>query len=240
MHKLKLETDYNINGNSTGCTLDTLAIAVQGQDSNDIDWNNESRIETEKYVLENYNYEADMLKEATKAQLKEWLKDPQDQESALDEYTEKRKEAITSGEDCESELYTQIQKAIEAQSEQDYKEWLYGDYRNYAGLFAEAYKRYNVTFTEEKGEVFADIPQETIDEWIDYERLPKKHTIKQALAILEEQINSDAHAQYQNKLARHAKNKLERERQAEYQEKCAQEAEAQRQATLKALIKNAK
>ena len=58
MQKLTLETDYKINGNSTGCALDTLAIAVDGRDSNDID---ENMFEAEDaaidYVLEHYDYE---------------------------------------------------------------------------------------------------------------------------------------------------------------------------------------
>ena len=76
IHKFNLETDYKINGNSTGMPLDTLAIAVDGRDSNDIDENKfEAEDEAIEYVLEHYGYESDMLKTATKKQLEEWLKD---------------------------------------------------------------------------------------------------------------------------------------------------------------------
>jgi len=127
--KLTLETDYKINGNSTGSALDTLAIAVDGRDSNDIDEYQDGAYAAEQYVLDNYNYEADMLDQATKVELKAWL-DPQAYNIAVDNYTNKARRDWQDDET--TALAIAIQKARDDQADQNYKEWLHGDYRDWA------------------------------------------------------------------------------------------------------------
>ena len=232
--RLKLETGYTVNGNSTGCALDTLAIAVDGRDSNDIEmW--EFDYHATDYVIEHYDYETDMLKTATKAQLKAWIDAPEAQAEALKEYKEKAKDAAL--EDDGSELAKEIQKARDDYADEQYKEWLNGDYRgNWDGILTMASKRYSereIAFSEEKGEVYADIPDTTIAQWKEDGYIARKTEAKK---YLEDSINSDARAQYNKRKAENEKRKVERERVAKYKAEQAAIAEQERKERIEKLI----
>lgn len=233
--KLTLETDYTRNGNSTGCGIDTLALAVDGRDSNDIDiFNIEAIDASADYVLEHYDYETDMLKTASKEQLREWLEDADKQEEALKEYKERAREAIYDGSDYESELAKEVQKARDDAADDNYKEWLYGDYHgNWSGILSMAEKRYGVPFTTEKGEVYADIDEEVAKEWKEEGYID---STADALQYLEGSINADAWAQFAKKKERNEKARAERERIKAYKEEQAVKAEAKRRERLQALI----
>jgi len=239
--KLTLETDYKINGKSTGTTLDTLAIAVDGRDSNDISEYDDYR-DTEAYVLDNYNYEADMLKGAPKDLLKIWLNNPEAQAAALDEYKDERKEAIYNHEDDTSPLAKAVQKAIDDQADQNYKEWLHGDYRNWAGILRIAERKYGnddgIKFTEDKGEVYVDISEDIIDDWAEDGSIKK--TLKAAKEYLEYTINQDARAEYNKREQENAKRKEEYAKTKAYQAERAKIAEEVRQSKIKSLIAKAK
>lgn len=236
MKKLKLETDYKVNGNSTGMAIDTLAIAVSGGDSNDFeDWGGDH--ETQKYVLEHYNYEDAMLKEATKAQLKEWLHNPQAQAEALEEYTQNRKEGIYTGEDTDSELAEEIEEALQEYHDEQYHEWIYGDRRNWAGILGTAeqkYGRHDIKFDHKNGEVYAEISEDIINDWKAEGSIDRKN---QAYKYLENRINNDAGAEHDKKIREREERKKERERLQAYKAKQAEEAEVERQKKLKKLIK---
>ncbi len=235
---LKLDTDYTINGNSTGCAIDTLCIAVDGKDTNDIyEYNFDYESEVMDYVLKNYDYEADMLKEATKAQLKMWLKEPAAQAEALKAYTDKRKEAIYNNEDESSDLYTEVQDAKDQMQADQYRAYIYGD-RDFEGVLSMASKRYSereIDFSTDKGEVYADIPDTLIAEWVEYGNIDKP-TQKEAIEYLENSINTDARREYEKRKEQSAKRKAEYEKTKEYKAKQAQEAEIERQNKLKKLI----
>lgn len=233
--KLNLNTDYKENGNSTDCAIDTLCIAVDGRDSNDVhDANLDNTIEVERYVFDNYDFEADFLETATQGDLKKYLADPLKQAADLDTYTEHAKDAIRDGLDDDSKLAKAIQKAIDEQSDSDYKEWLEGDYRNWPGILKMAERKYGAKFTTTKGEVFAEIAKETIGEWIDYGNIIDG---RQAKKYLEELINTDAYNAYQKTLADKEKRKKEwaatKQRKAEQ----ADRAEAERVEKIKKLLK---
>ena len=240
IHKFDLETDYKINGNSTGCALDTLAIAVDGHDSNDID---ENMFEAEDaaidYVLELYDYESDMLKTATKKQLEEWLNDPQAQAVALSVFTDKLRRDSQDYLDSDTELAKELCEAVDAVHDQNYKEWINGDYRDWEGILSMASKRYSereITFITDKGEVYAYIPDTTIAQWIEDGSIKYKG---EARTYLEHCINTDARNQYEKRTREQAARKIERERLAAYKATQAQAAEVARQEKIKKLIKKA-
>lgn len=231
--KLTLETDYKVNGNSTGCALDTLAIAVDGRDSNDIEFWEGDHYAVE-YVVNEYDYESDMLKTASKAQLKAWIDAPDAQAEALKVYTEAAKESALNDDD--SELAKEIQKARDDYADEQYKEWINGDHRNYDGILSMASKRYSereIDFSTEKGDVYADIPDTTIAQW-KYDGYITRKT--QAKKYLEGSINSDARHEFEKRKAENEKRKVERERLAAYKAAQAAEAEIERKNKLQKLI----
>ena len=240
-HKLTLETDYKVNGNSSGRGIDTLAIAVDGRDNNDIYSDDfEGRDATERYVIENYDYETDMLKAATKNQLKLWLNNAKAQAEALLEYKEVAKEAALSREDETSALATKLQAALDEYEGEQYKEWLNGDYRgNWDGIMKMASKRYSegeIEFTEDEGEVSVEFTKEYINSLMnngDYEI----KTQKDAREYLEASINSDARAQNNKRKAENEARKVERERVAAYKAVQAKEAEERRQERIREHLK---
>lgn len=238
MKKLTLNTRHAETGNPSGTELDTLAIAVDGRAYDDIE-NWEGSIEAQRYVLDNWDYESDMLKGATKAILKVWLKDPEQQAEALKLYAETRREAVVNESDTKSALYKAVQDAIDSQSDDDYKMWVYGDYRNWAGILKTAARKYgydsdSIEFSESKGEVYAAISPELIDAWLEDQSIDRK---SQAYKHLENLINNDAEAEYYKRQEVSKKLKAERERVAAYKAGQAKEAEAARQKKIKSLIK---
>lgn len=241
MKKLNLETDYKINGNSTGAPLDTLAIAVDGRDSNDIEnWDGDTYIQ--EYVFDNYDYEGAMLKEATKADLEKWLHDPMAQADALKQYAEERREAVTSGRDTDSDLYQEVQDAIDSQRDDDYRQWIYGDHRDWAGILTMGARMYGngdyqndygLEFTTEKGEVYANLDKELIAYWKEEGYIERA---SQAYAYLERSINDDARANYSKKQEEQKKRRAEHERLSAYKKEQAEKAEIERQERIKSLI----
>jgi hypothetical protein len=237
--KLTLETDYKINGNSTGSALDTLAIAVDGRDSNDID---ENMFEAEDaaigYVLEHYAYESAMLKAATKKQLKTWNDDVDAYNVALSVFTDKLRRDSQPYYESTTELAKELQEAVNNVHDENYKEWLYGDYRNWAGILVMAERKYLVSFETDKGEVYADITDEVMKEWRDglMEGEAPIRTRRDAKEYLENEINDDARAAYNKRMSENAARKAERERLAAYKAEQAARAEVERKATIKKLI----
>lgn len=236
MKKLTLEVSYIINGNSTDMPIDTLAIAVDGRDSNDIDDGGDVEHYAREYVLNNYDYESDMLNEATKAELKKWLNDPDAQAQALKEYTEKCKDAVLDYKDESSNLYKAVQSAIDDAQNDNYREWIHGDRSNWAGILSMATRKYGgeIDFEDRNGEVYASIPDEVIQDWKEDGYIARK---TQAYKHLESLINSDARNEFYKKQEQSKKRKEERERLAKYKKEQADEAEKARKERIKKLIK---
>ena len=240
LHILTLETDYKANGNSTGSALDTLAIAVDGRDSNDIDDNMfEAEDAAIDYVLEHYDYERDMLKAATKKELKAWLNDPQAQAIALSVFTDKLRRDSQPAYESDTDLAKELQEAMDAVHDDNYKEWINGDHREWDGILSMASKRYSereIEFTTDKGEVYADIPDTTIAQWIEDGSIARKG---EARTYLEHCVNTDARNEYQKRISKNEARKVEHERLAAYRAKQAEAAEVARQEKIKKLIKKA-
>jgi hypothetical protein len=237
--KLTLETDYKINGNSTGSALDTLAIAVDGRDSNDIDENMfEAEDQAIDYVLGHYDYESDMLKTATKKELKTWLNDPQAQALALSVFTDKLRRDSQPYYESTTELAKELQEAVNNVHNENYREWINGDHRDWAGILVMAERKYLVSFETDKGEVYADITDEVMKEWRDglMEGEAPIRTRRDAKEYLENEINDDARAAYSKRMSESAARKAERERLAAYKAEQAARAEVERKATIKKLI----
>jgi len=104
-----------------------------------------------------------------------------------------------------------------------------GDYQNDYGL----------TFTTDKGEVFVDISDDIIAMMFDENNITKKTKAK-AVEYLQEQINSDARAEYYKRTKDDDKRKAERERTNAYKAERAKVAEQERQEKIQVLILKAK
>lgn len=239
---LNLEIDPKKNGNSTGASIDTLAIAVDGRDSNDLrDDSLDYQGQIEKYVIDEYNFEADMLKAASKGALKKWLNDRGAQNRDLEMYKEAIIEGVLSGNNDASPRAQAIQKALDDQDEENYREWIHGDYRNWPGILSIAARRYSddgggmLEFSDDKGDVIATIAPELIKDWIDEGKI--KHAGEWA-AYLEESINQDARHNYQKRTQEREKRRAEYEKTAAYKAEQAAADEKARRAKIKNLIKN--
>ena len=242
MDKLKLETSYTINGNSTGTTIDTLSIAVSGQDYNGLEeYNHEWMWEVEdsakKYWIDN-NAEGFFQKSLTKKQAKEYAKDLDAYEEALKEYKDTQFDEVRAG-DYEKE--DDAQKACAEAMEEDlasaqkdlWHDWLHGDYRgNFDGILPQAKKEWSINFEEEKGDVLADITPEFIQQLKDDGEIERKSK-KQAREWLEMQIDYMARSKYSIEQRKREARRAEYKKTRDYQNaRAEQQKETKRQELL--------
>lgn len=246
MEKLILETDYNINGNSTGTAIDTLAIAIDGQDYNELeeyncDWMWEVEDSARKYWIDS-NAEGFFQKSLTKKQAKQYAEDLAAYEEALTEYKNTHFEEVRAG-DWPDE--SDAQKACAESMEEDltsaqndlWHDWLHGDYRgNFDGILPQAKKEWGIEFEEEKGEVFADITPEFIQELKEDGEIERKSK-KAAREWLQDRIDGMAHTKYSTKKQEQEARRAENEKTREYKKNRAEAQKESKRQELLALTK---
>lgn len=246
MQKLKLETGYTINGNSSGTPLDTLAIAVIGDDYNGTEEYNWDYIAEQESYAKQYWLDNDaedfFRKSLAKEQLLAYAEDLEAYDAALSEYKETFADVQNGdyeyGNEAQESLARDIEKAADAVREELYHDWLHGDYRgNFTGVLPAARKKYSIEFSEEKGEVFADITPEFIEELKENGYIERK-SVKAAREWLENDIDGDARITYRKKQEENAKRREEREKTREYQKRQAEAAIERKKQTLRELAAN--
>lgn len=246
METLKLDTGYNTTGNSTGTGIDTLAIAIDGRDYNEIeeynfDWMWEVEDSAKKYWIDN-EAEGFFQKSLTKKQAKQYAQDLTAYEEALTEYKNTHFEEVRAGDwpdDCDDQkaCAEAIEEDLSDAQTQLWKDWLYGDYRgNFAGILPQAKKEWGIDFEESKGDVLADITPEFIQELKDNEEIERKSK-KAAREWLEMQIDYVARSKHSTKIREQEARRAENEKTREYKKN---RAEAQKEAKRQELLALAK
>jgi len=250
--------DYKHTFSPSGMLIDELAYVSGQWTSDDLIDNN---FEYEPHEPYSYNYEADLF-EVTKtadqlytiAQKLEvsinanWerlareqklqagacvaLNNPTEWSNLLSAYTNALNEDGTEG---ISEAYNkQLQKEIDSFHDDLYEEWLYGDNRDFRGVVYEIAKYFTEardgSYNKDDASYTFTLNEEDIEKYKDAGY--RKNQIKGAL--INEIISSCQSCEREDKAKREA-NKAERERLAIYKKKQADEAEAERKATLLAM-----
>jgi len=242
MEKLNLETSYDLNGNSTGTAIDTLAIAIDGRDYNELEeynyeWMWEAEDSAKKYWIDN-DAEAFFQKSLTKKQAKQYADDLVAYEAALTEYKDTNFEEVRAGdwpEDCDAQkaCADAMEKDLSDAQTQLWNDWLNGDYRgNFAGLLPQAKKEWGIEFEEEKGDVLADITPEFIQELKNDGEIERKSK-KAAREWLENCIDGMARTKYSTKKREQEARRAENEKTREYKKN---RAEAQKEAKRQELL----
>lgn len=222
--QLQLETDYKVNGNSSGMPIDTLAIAVSGEDYNDVwDYNIDYLFEVEDsartYWLDT-EAEEYFLETLSKEEREKLAEDLDAYDRAFAEYRDGFDD-VRAGDynpviPAEKALSEAMEKALEETEEELRHSWLHGDYRgNFEGVIPSARKKYDVDFETKNGDVYADITEAYIESLFEEENIEEK-TVEAARAYLEDTISRDAYYKTKTKREESAKRKVEREKQREY------------------------
>jgi hypothetical protein len=211
---LTLSTDAKY-GNSTGCQIDTLAVAVNGSDYNDtIDSCADWLTETEKNVLDSYDYTDDFLATLTAKEARELYEDKEKYEKALDDFAEDLKDQARDYSLNDSHpLAKEIYKARDSVEKEMRHEWLYGDYRgDFDGIIKLAQKRYGldleISYDEKKDEIAITVPAFLAEEWRDNGDIDdtSEATIGDYLTS---SIENDAEARHTKELAERKKRREE-------------------------------
>lgn len=209
----KLDTDYTRTGNSSDQPIDTLAIAMTGDDYDGlIEYNIDYIFEVEdsamQYWLDN-ECESYFDSTLTKEKAKEYANNLENYEEALAEY----KDTLRDTRDELDEDHPYIKARMEANDEVHKElrhDWLYGDYRgNFDGIIPQAnkyYSDYGITFEydDKKGVLSIEVenPKETAntlinDGYMDAINQPTQKSIKTAI---ESMIDYRATSQHDKKV----------------------------------------
>lgn len=245
--KLKLDTSYEKHGNSSGMQIDTLAIAVDGSDYNELtEYNIEHFDAVEQGAIECFNFEdtfIEHLKTMPRSYVKNLRDDAEAYDAALAEFKRELIDEARSYELDESHaLAVAIQEARDEAEKDLRKEWIYGDYRgNFEGILKLANKRYAVEFTYDDASdtLTADIEDEEASELEEYGHVEdtSTHTLTQWLV---NSIEGDAYTRHASELAKRKARREEAERVREYQKtrdaERALRVEAERKEKLDAVI----
>lgn len=145
------------------------------------------------------------------------------------------------------ELAKELQEAEDDSRASLYKEWLYGDYRDYRGVLVEIAKYYGASEAIDYNDKQADIVTFTFDAddlhekycgcYQENGKCGERMTLKKYKAALIDDIYSSSNARREKEKAANAKRKEERERLQAYKKEQAEKAEAERIAKLKKLKK---
>ena len=240
MEKLKLDTGYETTGNSTGTGIDTLAIAIDGEEYN-YGWMWEVEDSAKKYWIDS-NAEDFFQKSLTKKQAKQYAQDLAAYEEALTEYKDTHFEEVRAGDwpdecDAQKACAEAMEKDLSDAQTQLWNDWLNGDYRgNFAGLLPSAKKEWDIDFEEKNGEVLADITPEFIQKLKDNGEIERKSK-KAAREWLEMQIDYMARSKYSTKKREQETRRAENEKTREYKKN---RDEAQKEAKRQELLALAK
>jgi hypothetical protein len=227
---LNLNIDYNFNGNSNGEQLSTLAIALNGEDFNDLyEYNYDYLNESSDYVLNNFDAEPLFLESLNQTQKEDFKKqveagDISKYQESLESFTEELKEQARNYNLPDSNpLAQEMQKAMDDASDQLHKDWLHGDYRgNFPGILNQAEKRYGLTFEYDRKNDIITIAdaEDAIAEAIDSGYIDNE---SEFIEYLQDSINQDSVNQYNKRKAEQAKRRAEYQAAKEYKAKRAQE-----------------
>lgn len=250
---------YKIAFTDSGMIIDELAYASKQWTSDEL-W--ENNIDGEPYKPYNFNYE-DELFTATKTDKKlyaiakelkislnaNWekiarkqklqsgaciaLNNPEAWQELLEAYKTVLEDQRTDG---ISKAYNeQLQKELDSFADDQYREWLYGDHRDYAGVIAEIRKFWEaeyVQYDDKKGDSFTFFfdKEYANDEMLNYDG--SKSTAKNYKTHLLCEIKEASEARQYKEKQEAEKRKLERERLSQYKKEQATQAEAERKAKL--------
>ena len=247
---LKLDTDYTKTGNSSERQIDTLAIAMTGDDYNGLEeynwdwlWGCEDSGRT--YWLDQ-NAESYFQKSLTKKQAKHYADNLWEYEQALKEYRDEHFEEVRAGDwpnpgdEAQKECAEAMEEALGEAQKDLHRDWLYGDYRgNFEGILPQAnkkYREYGIEFDyDEKNDVVnIEIDDENIQYLYEEGEIDKK-TQKAVIEWVQDSINSNARWEHKKEVAEREKRAEENKKTREYQQKRAEEAREAKRAELLAL-----
>lgn len=238
---LALDIDYEKTGNGSGMQIDTLAVAIDGDDYNGLlDYNIEYLDSVENGALDAFEYEPPFLASLTKARARELLKDASAYDAALQDFTEELKERARMRElDDSHELAREVQDAVDRAHDELRHDWLHGDYRgNFHGIIPEAEKRYDIEldYVPKTDKLYATFTPERLQELFE-DGFIARRTQAAGRDWLEDAICSDA----QHKHAEEMRKRKERRADYETRRRIAKEREAEAEAArikkLKDIIK---
>jgi len=170
----------------------------------------------------------------------------------LEEYTNKLKDEACNYYDSDflndyaPDFTKELQDAVDEQTAQDYREWLHGDRRDYAGVLFLIAKYYGASdalaYDEKTGDsVVFTFDDEYLTERLDYanyDSVPMKEaTQEDSKNWLINEITTSINSRYEKNKAEQAKRKAERERLTAYKAEQQAIADAERKAKLEALNK---
>ena len=237
--KIKLDEDYTINGNSTGMQIDTLSIAIYGQDSNDFDdySYHDNAID---YVINEYNHEDDFIKTLSKEDTTKYIKDKDAYIGALHGYTDKMNEAARLDDlPIGHKLYKEIEAARDSAADDFRKEWLYGDYQgNFDGVIPKAQRQYDIDIEYVAGTdaIYIDISEDKMHELKEDGYIDSIAHVKKAAECIADAINGDAAHNHRKEKAAREKRAAEYKKTKEWRDTCAKVDEEKRQKKLLAHI----
>jgi anaerobic selenocysteine-containing dehydrogenase len=268
-----LQTDLT----DSGQVIDVIALSLDQYTENEVyedasNYNNE----VINYIIENYNFEkafidylntggklediagSKMQTEADVSSLKDGafyaLEYPNEFAQALDDWTEEIKMNVYQYDDPNSilpkDLAEEIEKSLESYYEDQTREWLNGDHRDWSGILSLAERFYSVTdvtVDRSKNEVYFELDEDEAREIIrgnsyDYtdEKVDKmtgtklEKVTKEQLA---EWINSKANSTIAKKREANAKRAEEYAKTMAYQKERKVQAEADRKQKLLQMTK---
>lgn len=246
----KLNTTYKEVGNSSGQSIDTLAIAMTGDDYDGlIEYNIDYIFEVEdwamKYWLDN-ECESYFDGTLTKEDAKKYAEDLDAYAEALAEYKEKLEEER----DELSEDHPYIKARIEA-NDDAHKElrhdWLFGDYRgNFNGIIPQANKYYSdygieFSYDDKKGELSIEVedPRATGESLINdgYIDSINRLTKKSIIGAIESMIDYRAVSKHAEQVRKREERRKENEKTRAHKKERAESVKKAKQEKLLALSK---
>lgn len=245
-YTLKLDTDYSTTGNSTGCGIDTLGIAFEFGDSNEMTENNYEYIAEQVDYAKNdwLNYQAELFfrKTIPSKAIHGYIKDIASYHKALSEYRDTFDSVnlceYDSDDEAQVALHETLEKAEGDMQDELYSLWLNGDYRE-EGLLSKANRHFSEWGIElddaKQGEVSATPSKDTLELLKDSQTLDDDATEADVIQWLENEINYMARSVYSKEKARREASKAERERVAKYQAEQKEKAQERKKAELLAL-----
>jgi len=228
--KLKLDTDYKTIGNSSGRQIDTLAIAMDGRDYNDLhEYNMDYFFDVEdgarKYWLEN-DAEDYFIATRSKEDATRYITD-------IDGYNKDLQEFIDNMPDTmELDDMQPLYKAVESSRDDVYKDlyhdWLHGDYRgNFDGVLPQARKYYSDYISELEYDEKTDVITVTIEDEniqaLKNDGHIERATNKEIQHAIESMIESKAQGQHSKKMREQEARREQYQKEREYKEKRAKE-----------------
>lgn len=261
---------------ASGMLIDELAYSAGEATQDDLDPDFYGQDEAIEYVVKEHNYETELLQQTkTPDQLSLMcavlsnsaysvpkdvkhagaylaLHEPENFATVLDAYRDKCKEEAWNYYDSDflrggaPDLVKELREAVDAQNEQNHKEWLHGDHRDYAGVLSLIAKYYGASERLEYNEKKGDSVVFTFDDNSLYESVTGEYSREEgakmpSMAVCKEwlisAITSSINAKHEKNKAEAAKRKEERERVTAYKAERQAQEDRERREKLAALLK---